>query len=125
MSRVNRRMCILMVKFCRSTLHLETCVRSGLPSKEHLLRPGALGGAVPARKAWRSAVDLHKLRIIHITGEGAFDGVEVGASPSVVSCTRMASRFATSSMNIMAQSPSQPPTKCDTVSLYSRRLPSR
>ena len=53
----------------------------GLAFDLHLLRPGALGGAVAPRRAGRSAIDLHELGEVHVTAKSALHGVEVGAVP--------------------------------------------
>ena len=48
------------------------------------------------------SVNLNQLGIINVASEGTFDGIQVDLKPSVVNCTRCASRPARSSMNIFA-----------------------
>ena len=51
-----------------------------------------------------SPVELHQLGVVDVRAERFLDGLEISLVPSVVSCTRFASRPRRSSMNFCAYS---------------------
>ena len=76
-SRVKQRMCIRIVRFCRSLLDVLMCFGSGAP-RWHLLWVGSLGWAVAAFEGVRGvAVELRKLCEVYIGAKGALDRLKV------------------------------------------------
>ena len=74
-----------------------------------LLNPDALCGTIAGRAWDRGAVDFDEHGIVDVRAESVVDCVQVSPCPSVVSCTRLDSRPATSFINSAAYPPSRAP----------------
>ena len=120
-SRVNRRMCIRMVRFARSTKLVQMCSGLGLPLRTTFVAPMHPRGC-SARSAivGRPAVNLLQHGVVDSMPKTCVNGVDIQSRPSVVICTRFVSRDATSSMNSCACSAPRPPTRNEMISLRVR-----
>ena len=74
---VKRRMCILIVRFDRSTNLVEMCFGSGLPMISFEIQADALGRAVARLALPRCAIELHELRVIDIATERVFYRLQI------------------------------------------------
>jgi len=76
-SRVNRRIDIRIVRFCRSTKLVETCSGSGYPVTRSFLQPMHSAGLYRFFALSVAPVNLHQHRVIDVPAERTLDRFQV------------------------------------------------